>query len=488
MATSRAVRVHVSVAMQGMLRKLATPRSATAATWESLGLLPELASALRHVGFATPSAPQRLAVPPLLEGRSVAFSSSTGSGKTLAFLLPAMQQLRQQETVQPVLRQGTQCRPRALVLAPTRDLASQIGAAAKAVAHHFRVRVRTVEGGTKTKTNATTLSARGADLLVGTTARLRLLHQRGAVSLRAVRHVVVDEADDMLLRGFDEDLAYILGRCPPREGSPASPQLAFVSATLGADVQHALRTNWPDLELLVSSCAHRPPAGLSHELLPFKGDKLDELTRLLRERSSGSEPSRKLIFCRGVQSARAAQHKLVNAGLPAVGCHGSMPEVARRADMAAFLSEPPVSPLLVCTDVAARGMDFPNVDTVVNFDFPATSALYLHRAGRTARMGRPGSVVSLVHDSQRRFAESIRDAVKRRAELHIVRKGDLHERTRNASSTGKAHARATISREAVRLRGRPRSGTGSGAGQAKRRSGGRAPVGIPAWRVQKHGY
>ena len=467
-----------------MLKKLATPRSAT---WESLGLLPELASALRHVGFATPSAPQRLAVPPLLEGRSVAFSSSTGSGKTLAFLLPAMQQLRQQEMVQPVLRQGTRCRPRALVLAPTRDLASQIGAAAKAVAHHFRVRVRTVEGGTKTKTNTTTLAARGADLLVGTTSRLRLLHQRGVVSLRAVRHVVVDEADDMLLRGFDEDLAYILGRCPPRTGSPASPQLAFVSATLGADVQHALRTNWPDLELLVSSCAHRPPAGLSHELLPFSGDKLDELIRLLHERSGGgSEPSRRLIFCRGVQSARAAQHALVNAGLPAGGCHGSMPEAARRADVAAFLSQPPVCPLLVCTDVAARGMDFPHVETVINFDFPATSALYLHRAGRTARMGRPGSVVSLVHDSQRRFAESIRDAVERRAELHIVRKGDLRERTRIASSTGKAHARATIAREALRLRGRPRSG--SGAGQAKRRGGGRPPVGIPAWRVQKHGY
>ena len=500
-----------------------TTSSSYSSSWESLGLLPELASALRNVGFASPSAPQRLAVPPLLAGKSVAFASSTGSGKTLAFLLPTLQQLRQQEIAQPLLRQASdKCRPRAIVLAPTRDLTSQIGEAAKSLAHQFRVRVRTAEGGSRIKTNISTLETRGADLLVATPARLRLLHRRDKVSLRAVRHIIVDEADDMLLRGFDDDLSYLLGKCPPREpprspmgaeyvegddwseeeAAPLSPQVAFVSATLGAEVQHVLRQNWPDAELLIGNCAHKPPARLEHELLPFTGDKIDELRRLLLQEFkfgkaldhaaiggaygepgySGVSIPRTLIFCRGVQSARAVQHTLVAAGLPTGGCHGSMPESTRRADLAAFRSNPPSQPLLVCTDVSARGIDFPNVEHVVNFDFPATSSLYLHRAGRTARMGRPGLVRSLVHDSERRFAESIRDAVQRKAELHIVRKGDLRERTRADASRGKAYARGMVSREAERIR--------SDGRRIKKRLRERPaqapPAGTPAWRVNKH--
>jgi superfamily II DNA/RNA helicase len=128
-----------------------------------------------------------------------------------------------------------------------------------------------------------------------------------------------------------------------------------------------------------------------------------------------------------------------------------MPDEAMRADLAAFLSEPPSLPLLVCTDMTARGIDFPHVQTVINFDFPATSALYLHRAGRTARMGKSGRVLSLVHDSERRFAESIRDAVNRRTEVHTVRKGDLRARKRATEASGRAGARALIGREAVRL-------------------------------------
>ena len=135
------------------------------------------------------------------------------------------------------------------------------------------------------------------------------------------------------------------------------------------------------------------------------------------------------------------------------GCHGHMPDQARQQDLADFVADPPRKPLLVCTDVSARGIDLPGVARVVNFDFPATSSLYLHRAGRTARFGGDGTVVSLVHDSQRRFAASIRDAVTRRDELHIVRKGDLRRRTRADAAKGKAWARATVSREAGRLRG-----------------------------------
>ena len=491
-----------------------------ATSFEAIGLTPELAAAVRALGFVKPSDPQVLAVPALLAGESVAFASSTGSGKTLAYLLPTMQALRQQELRAPSLgRQSgerAKARPRALVLAPTRELAAQIGAVAKALSQHIRLRVRTAEGGTTLRETILKLE-NGADLVVATPARLLLLHQRGAVSLREVRHVIIDEADDMLLRGFEETLHDVLRRCPPRTGEPPSPQLAFVSATLGKAVQHVIQREYPDVRALIAACAHRTPPTLTHQLRRYTGrDKLMELHETLltihggvthdsahdsaggaaaaaaagigdnggiRERAGGRggvgdgggagarggravqgwedaaegtddeadvaprpvSRSRTLVFCRGVQSARAVLHSLAEAGLAVGGCHGKMPEATRRADLAAFVSEPPTRPLLVCTDLAARGIDFPQVETVLNFDFPATSSLYLHRAGRAARMGRTGTVLSLVHDSEHRLASSVLDAVNRRTEVHTVRKGDFRARTSRAVRiTSRAGARALI--------------------------------------------
>ena len=193
--------------------------AAASASFESIGLMPELAASLRSLGFVRPSDPQVLAVPPLLTGESIAFASSTGSGKTLAYLLPTMQQLREQELANPGLRGRPGGHPRALVLAPTRDLAAQIGEVAKAIAHHFRLRVRTAEGGTAVKDTKRRLVETGADLLVATPSRLLRLHAMGAVSLRQVRHVIIDEADDILLRGFDQELDQVISACHPRPTS-----------------------------------------------------------------------------------------------------------------------------------------------------------------------------------------------------------------------------------------------------------------------------
>ena len=483
--------------------------SSSSRSWDSLGVLPELAEVLvNKCGFSKPSLPQRLALPPLLSGKSVAFASSTGSGKTLAFLLPMLQRLRLQELENPSLRQGNRTQPRAIILAPTRDLVTQIGAVAKELSHHFRVRVRTAEAGMQLAKTRQTLEG-GADLIVATPDRLALLHSEGDVSLRQVRHIALDEADEMLLRGFQEPFDYILSRCVKK--SQSDFQYSFASATLGKDVQHQLRRSFPQVEVLIGNCAHKPPDSLSHELVGVVGhDKLDELRRVVNDLSglsdgisgSGAQGGarvaahvhsdddddddeakaysaaafadededdadafaslpRTLIFCRGVQSARRVQHALVADGLPAGGCHGSMPEETRKADLRAFTAEPPRLKILVCTDLSARGIDLPGVARVVNFDFPVTSALYLHRAGRTARMGRPGHVISLVHTSERRFAESIRDAIERESELHVVRKGDLRERLREQGPRerrGKAAVRSKVAQERARINyNRPRS-------------------------------
>ncbi|KAL1503343.1 hypothetical protein AB1Y20_011395 [Prymnesium parvum] len=395
-----------------------------------------------------PSDAQCLAIPALLRHTSLAFAASTGSGKTLAYLLPTMDQLRSDEILRPAAAADRRCSPRALVLAPTRDLTTQIGLVAKALSHHFRLRVRVFEAGAQISKNARAAKANGADLVVATPRRLLRLHQAGVLSLRGVRHIVVDEADEMLLRGFDNSLQELLRKCPSIRAPPAaaaaaaegqsfaSPQLSFISATLPAEARHIIRKRWPHVEFLFSKCAHRSPSSLTHFLHECKGDKLLELTSMLHEMRLGSN-ERMIIFCRGVQSARAVQHALVAEGLPVSGCHGAMPEKRRQQDLHAFLSSPPASPYLVCTDLNARGVDFPEVAHVINFDFPATSALYLHRSGRTARMGRAGKVTSLVKRSELGFAQQIQAAVLKEQVIHNVQKDNTPKAKYNRRGFGR---------------------------------------------------
>ena len=190
------------------------PATASSSGWAALRLSPEACTAAGALGLHSPSAVQSLAIPAVLRGRSVAFAGATGSGKTMAFLLPVVEQLRAHERAHPaVLGPAERHRPRALVLAPTRDLAVQIGLVAKQLSHKLRVRVQTLAGGQLLGRQRDQLE-RGADLLVATPERLLKLVRQGELSLRRVRHVVVDEADEMLERGFRGALDEVLARCP----------------------------------------------------------------------------------------------------------------------------------------------------------------------------------------------------------------------------------------------------------------------------------
>ena len=385
--------------------------------WARTGLLPEALTALSKLGHVKPTAIQQLAVPRLLEGKSAAFAASTGSGKTLAFLLPVMQRLRAGELAAPPSRGARRAEgPGALVLAPTRELVRQVYLEAKAISHHLRLRVRELSGGTRLSAQRAKLAS-GVDLLVATPSRLRLLLRRQKLSLRGVRCVVVDEADDVLLRGFADDLDHVLRACPQAAGG-ATVQMVFVSATLAGEARHRIRSRWPEAEVLLTECAHRPPGALRHRMELVRGDKLEALLRLL----AGADDTRTIVFCRGVQSARAVALALEADGFRVSSSHGSMPERMRRRYLADFVADDtPRKPILVSTDLAARGLNLPGVEHIVNFDFPASAALYLHRAGRAGRMGAPGRVTSLLKRSEVPLGEAVQAAIGRRAELPPVR-------------------------------------------------------------------
>ena len=223
--------------------RLPSPPSAfrrRASSWAALQLSPEACAGAEALGLPQPTAVQALAIPPLLEGRSVAFAGSTGTGKTLAFLLPVVEQLRQHEKELPAARRTGH--PRALVLAPTRALAVQIGLVAKSLSHQLRFRVRTIAGGDLLSEQRKRVYS-GADLLVATPERLlkvlafdqrrRSKHGRPKLSLRRVRHVVLDEADEMLLRGPEtEPLRQLLRLCDGQWKAPSvliDPSAPFAS-------------------------------------------------------------------------------------------------------------------------------------------------------------------------------------------------------------------------------------------------------------------
>ena len=318
-------------------------------------------SRLAKLGHVKPTAIQQLAVPRLLEGKSAAFAASTGSGKTLAFLLPVMQRLRAGELAAPPSRGARRAEgPGALVLAPTRELVRQVYLEAKAISHHLRLRVRELSGGTRLSAQRAKLAS-GVDLLVATPSRLRLLLRQQKLSLRGVRCVVVDEADDVLLRLAD-DLDHVLRTCRSRRRRHGTS--VFVSATLAVSPSpHPVALAGGG----AARSAHHDPGALRHRMEPFAATS---------SRRSGcspapTTPAHRLLPRRQRHAVRSRSSRLPRRLRTAVclsGC-GGVPCRFRRRRHAAQAD-------LVSTDLAARGLNLPGVEHIANFDFPASAALY----------------------------------------------------------------------------------------------------------------
>jgi superfamily II DNA/RNA helicase len=344
-----------------------------------LGLPSALLSALDGQGITTPFPIQLAAIPDALAGRDVLGKGQTGSGKTYAFLLPMLARLAGSGLPR---RPG---RPRGLILAPTRELADQIGTALVPLAKAVGLRTLTVYGGVGHGRQIRGLRE-GVDVLVACPGRLVDHIEAGHADLRAVEIAVIDEADHMADLGFLPAVRRLL------EQTPATGQRLLFSATLDAGV-----------DVLVRRFLHQPvrrtvePRPLlaeatDHHVLHLKvQDRLPVLVDLT------SAPGRSLVFTRTKHGAKALTRKLVAAGVAAVELHGNLGQTARTRNLGAF-SDGTVS-TLVATDIAARGIHVDDVARVIHADPPLEHKAYLHRSGRTARAGAAGTVVTLAtHD------------------------------------------------------------------------------------------
>jgi len=371
----------------------------TETSFGALGVPAPLVSALTATGIDSPFPIQVDTLPDTLSGRDVLGRGKTGSGKTLAFSIPMVARLG------GALAGGKRRpgRPLGLVLAPTRELATQISTAMQPLADAYGLKTTTIFGGVSQQRQVAALKA-GVDIVVACPGRLEDLMKQGFVSLDAVEITVLDEADHMADLGFLPVVTRILDK------TPQGGQRLLFSATLDNGVDKLVKRFLRNEVLHSVDEANSPVAAMTHHV--FEVDGLDAKRDLVQTLASGT--GRRILFMRTKHHAKKLAKQLTDAGIPAVDLHGNLSQVARDRNLAAFSAGE--AKVLVATDVAARGVHVDNVELVIHVDPPTEHKAYLHRSGRTARAGSEGDVVTIVIPAQRRDVA----AMMRKAQISVT--------------------------------------------------------------------
>jgi ATP-dependent RNA helicase DeaD len=346
--------------------------------FRDLGLSAEIQQTLDELGYVEPSPIQEQAIPELLGGHDVIGQAQTGTGKTAAFGLPLLSYIDPaSDDVQ------------AVVLTPTRELCIQVTQALRAYAEHLDVEIVAVFGGAPIRSQQAQLRA-GAQVVVATVGRMMDLMSRQSLVLTSARFVVLDEADEMLDLGFIEDVEKILRLCPNGR------QTALFSATIPPPIRTlADRYMYDPIEIRIAPKKLTVEAIEQAYIEVDAKEKAERLVEVLR----AEEPEQAIIFCRTKIGAAKLDRLLRDRGMNVKALHGDMSQGQRDGVMIAFKSHR--VPLLVATDIAARGLDIEHVTHVINFDVPDTTDAYVHRIGRTGRVGRTGRAVTFVTPKQR---------------------------------------------------------------------------------------
>jgi ATP-dependent RNA helicase RhlE len=362
----------------------------------SLGLSKPLLDALAAKDYSQATPIQRQAIPTVLTGRDLLGIAQTGTGKTAAFMLPSLDRLA---AAKRMPRPG---QIRMLVLAPTRELAAQIAASADAYGKYMQLSVGVIFGGVPNSKSVRTV-ARGLDVLVATPGRLLDLVDQRALSLRELEILVLDEADQMLDLGFIHALKRIVSLVPPKR------QTLFFSATMPKAIKElADRYLTNPAEVSVTPAATTVERIDQSVTMVNQAEKTALLAMVLK-----SEPvERALVFSRTKHGADKIVRQLGAAGITAGAIHGNKSQAQRERAIAAFKSGD--MPVLVATDIAARGIDIPGVSHVVNFDLPDVPEQYVHRIGRTARAGADGIAIAFCAPDERGNLRDIERTTRQR--------------------------------------------------------------------------
>ena len=401
-------------------------------------LLPEIGRAVSEAGYHTPSPIQEQSIPSLLEGRDMLGCAQTGTGKTAAFSLPILQHLQKN-------RKHPQAgKPRVLILAPTRELAAQIGDSIAKYGRYTKASHTVIFGGVGQNPQVKAVR-HGVDVLVATPGRLMDLMNQGHVDLSAIEIFVLDEADRMLDMGFIHDIKKVVARLPKKR------QSLFYSATMEPKVVELART-------LVHNPAHvtiapdRPAVErIGQKVLFVDKQHKDELIVSLM---GSRQLNRVIVFTQMKHVANKVARKLEEAGISSAAIHGNKSQTARTRALADFKAGRVRA--LIATDIAARGIDVDGISHVINYDMPVEPETYVHRIGRTARAGADGDSISFCSAAERDYLRAVEKLI--RTPIAVDTDHALHcDRSMNATGTD----------------ARPAPKAQSGRGRVKTRSSGR---------------
>ncbi|MBU9556208.1 DEAD/DEAH box helicase [Burkholderia multivorans] len=433
-------------------------------SFASLGLSPEIVSALQAAGYVKPTPVQQRAIPAGIAGRDLLVSSPTGSGKTAAFMLPAIErfaQLQKAQAQQPraprepnqgerrARRPQPVARPGLLVLTPTRELAMQVTTAASTYGKHLK-RLRTVSilGGVAYGQQLMLL-AKNPEILVATPGRLLDHLERGRIDLSELKMLVLDEADRMLDMGFIEDIETIV------EATPESRQTMLFSATLDGKIGSLTSRLLKDPERIEIQQRLESRANIA-QTVHYVDDR-DHKDRLLDHLLRDAALDQAIIFTATKIDADQLAGRLADAGFQSAALHGDLPQGARNRTIRA-LRERRVR-VLVATDVAARGIDIPGITHVFNYDLPKFAEDYVHRIGRTGRAGRSGIAVSLVHHAEQGALKRIERFVRSPLPVNVI-EGFEPRKTPPRNDRGNGRGRPGGGNGGRRFGGKPGGGHG----------------------------
>ena len=371
-------------------------------TFEDLGLSAALLQAVKNEGYSAPTPIQEQAIGHVLEGRDLCGVAQTGTGKTAAFALPILQRLGRNTDPQHRARGR---KARVLVLSPTRELATQIAESFATYGRHTGLKQAVIYGGVSQNPQAKAVRD-GVDILVATPGRLMDLMDQRLVTLAAIDILVVDEADRMLDMGFIRDIRKIVAKLPTKR------QTLLFSATMPADIRQladSILSNPVRVQVAAKSAA----ADTVEQSVYFVEKR--NKPALLKHFVEKAEVTRALVFTRTKHGADKVAKHLSRAGIRAEAIHGDKSQNARQRALVNFKSQKP--PVLVSTDVAARGLDIDDVSHVVNYDMPNVPETYVHRIGRTGRAGAAGIAVSFCDHDEREHLREIEKLLRKKTTI-----------------------------------------------------------------------
>lgn len=390
-------------------------------SFAEMGLMTGLINVLGGMNIDKPTSIQWQAIPSIIACKEHhLIAAQTGTGKTLAYGLPLFHILKNKEIEEGKILTRSLA-PRSVIVVPNRELARQVESVFNGFKHEVRLKTLSVYSGQKPSIEERELKE-GVDILIGTPDRIDKHRMQKNLTFDNVEEIVIDESDTIIDAGFSKHLKKYL------EELQHKSRFTFVSATYPPSLKHFIFehfTNNQDdpankqyIKQIIEKSTHLNLAHLKHDFIQIpEYDKNPLFYKVLEEISSNIGSGSCIIFCNNIQSARSVEHTMNERGYASVSLHGDVPNKQRLKNIERFINKE--IKFLVCTDLGSRGLDFPFVNFVVQFDFPRTQSDYVHRAGRAGRAGRPGTVISFYRKVDFDMVNQLKESFERKKPLDI---------------------------------------------------------------------